>query len=285
MVVRDDGELLQAWADGRCAKAFEEIVRRHIDLVYATAVRSLGGDRQLADDVTQAVFLILSKKAGTIRAGIALPAWLHQTARYAAANARKVQSRRRHHEHVAAAQRTEAAMDRLVEPHLLPELDDAIASLSPADRTAVIARYLRGKDLITVASELGTTVDAAQKRLERAVVKMREFFIRRRTKSSMTGLTATLGTLKMTTAPKSMVESTLATIHGGHVSATVAGIAKGTKISMMIAKTKSATIMATSTLAVAAAIGIVCGSIISRSSTLTTTSTKVPPTADRSLTR
>ncbi|MBC7783654.1 MAG: sigma-70 family RNA polymerase sigma factor [Burkholderiales bacterium] len=244
MVIRDNGELLVAWSDDRSSDAFEELVRRHVDLVYATAVRSLGGDRQLADDVTQAVFLILSKKARTIRSGAALPAWLHQTTRYAATNARKMQSRRRRHEQIAAAQRTEVAMHASPDLSLLPDLDAAIASLNATDRAAIIARYLKGQDLITVAGELGTTVDAAQKRIERSIQKLRDFFIRKQVKATTGGVAGTLASVKIFVAPPHVTSTTLGVIvHGHQASAAAVAIEKGTSTTMMWIKIKTAGLM------------------------------------------
>src|SRR5688572_16879623 len=96
----DDLSILQRYAHERDEKAFALLVRRYVDLVYSAAVRRVG-DRHLAEDVTQAVFVILAQKANTIRGG-PLSAWLLSTVRYAAANALKMENRRRQHEHAAA---------------------------------------------------------------------------------------------------------------------------------------------------------------------------------------
>ncbi len=263
MVVRDDGELLQAWTDGRSAGAFEEIVRRYIDMVYATAVRSLGGDRQLADDVTQAVFLILSKKAHSIHTGAALASWLHQTTRFAAANARKMQSRRRHHEHVAATQRTEVEMMMpQISTTTSSELDDAIASLTPADRAAIVARYLKGQDLITIAGDLGISTDAVQKRLERSIHKLRDYFIRHRVKANASGVVASLTSVRAVVAPPAVAKSMIDNILAGSHSGTVTSLASGTLKSMNIATAKTVTAYVAGTIAVAAVIGFICVSIM-----------------------
>lgn len=167
-----DPALLAAVARGDPA-ALGELARRYVDFVYASAVRQLG-DPHAAEDVAQAVFLVLAKKAGRVRAP-ALAAWLHQTTVYAANNARRAARRRRRHE--LAAAKPEAAMSAVPpDAHtleLLARLDDAIAGLSEKDRIAICGRYLRGDDLPAVAVALGITPAAAQKRIERAVEALR----------------------------------------------------------------------------------------------------------------
>src|SRR5688572_25284388 len=97
-----DADSLREYAATASPAAFERLVREHIDLVYSAARRQTR-DPHLADDVTQAVFLILSKKAKTIRDAVLLPGWLVRTTRYAAFNAVRMAERRRRHEAQAAA--------------------------------------------------------------------------------------------------------------------------------------------------------------------------------------
>src|SRR3954469_17213622 len=104
-----DDELLGRYVRQHDQAALDELIRRHIDFVYAAARRQLGGDAHTAEDVTQAVFLILLGKAKSVRRG-GLVGWLFQTTRYAAANARKVLERRTGYEREAAAARKEEKM-------------------------------------------------------------------------------------------------------------------------------------------------------------------------------
>src|ERR1700761_2461553 len=98
----DDMHLLARYAGGRDEAAFAALVRRHVNLVYSAAARRLG-DRHLAQDVTQAVFLILAKKANSIRRDAPLSAWLLTTVRYASNNALRIEMRRQRRERAAAA--------------------------------------------------------------------------------------------------------------------------------------------------------------------------------------
>src|SRR5512138_3583556 len=105
-----DDQLLLDHASGRAPNAFAELVRRHIDLVYAAARRQVR-DAHLAEDVTQGVFVILSRRARSVSSG-RLVGWLLNTTRYAAFNANKLESRRRARERQAAAARSEITSDR-----------------------------------------------------------------------------------------------------------------------------------------------------------------------------
>src|SRR5688572_338193 len=96
-------DALHAYVTTASSEAFAALVRAHVDLVYTAARRQVRGDAHLADDVTQAVFVILARKAATIRAASLLPGWLLKTTHYAALNANHLAARRRHHERRAAA--------------------------------------------------------------------------------------------------------------------------------------------------------------------------------------
>src|SRR4051794_19596300 len=98
----DDTLLLRQYVAERCERAFARLVERHIHLVYAAAWRQVGGDAHLAEDVTQGVFVVLARRAGSVRSGAVLPAWLLSVTRHTAANARTTAARRRHHERMAA---------------------------------------------------------------------------------------------------------------------------------------------------------------------------------------
>ena len=141
----DDLTLLREFAATRSEPAFAELVRRHLPLVHAAARRHTGDD-QLAEDVAQAVFIILARKAGSLGPKTILTGWLHRTTRYAAADARKQHHRRQLREHEAYMEttfnppETDAAWQQIA-----PLLDDAVDALGERDRAAVLLRFLRTK--------------------------------------------------------------------------------------------------------------------------------------------
>ena len=175
-----DWELLKAYTAGD-AGAFSEIVRRHGGLVYSAALRRTR-DVHLAEDITQAVFLLLSKKARPMRASVVLPAWLYRAARYAAKDAMKQQKRRRFHEKRAAiAPDQAAATSEPREPwqEMAPLLDDAMDSLREKDRTAILLRFFQGHSLREVGSQMGVSEAVAGVRVSRAIERLRQFFAAR----------------------------------------------------------------------------------------------------------
>jgi DNA-directed RNA polymerase specialized sigma24 family protein len=104
-----DAQLLRDYATAGSQTAFAELVKRHVHLVHAAALRQSHGDPHRADDITQAVFVVLSRRAKSIGDGVSIPGWLINTTRYASLSAIKLESRRRHHERRATAMARTAA--------------------------------------------------------------------------------------------------------------------------------------------------------------------------------
>src|SRR5450432_1078218 len=93
-----DSELLRRYAEEKSEPAFAELVRRHLNLVYFSALRQVGGDGHRAQDVTQAVFSDLARKARTLSHREVLASWLYTSTRFAAAKVRRTEARRIKHE-------------------------------------------------------------------------------------------------------------------------------------------------------------------------------------------
>ena len=173
----DDHELLQAYAASRDEDAFKSLTERYMGLVYSAALRQTG-NQPAADDVTQAVFLTLAQKAGKISRKVVLAGWLLRTTRYAAANARRLEQRRQHYER-EAMQAEQMSENDAAWHAIAPMLDEAVDGLPDKDRDALVLRFFEALPLRAVAERLGTSEDGAQKRVSRAVEKLREFFGRR----------------------------------------------------------------------------------------------------------
>jgi RNA polymerase sigma factor (sigma-70 family) len=182
-----DSELLRRYAWNGDAVAFGELVRRHAGLVYAAAYRQTGR-ADSAEDVTQAVFILLARRAERLGENIVLAAWLYKATRYTALNAKKTENRRRIHERRAAAMAKDSRREQPVYDRIAPELDEGIAALPTKDRQAIILRFLQQKSLYEVGNVLGISESAAQMRVARALERLRAFFRRRGVDLSATAL-------------------------------------------------------------------------------------------------
>jgi len=129
--MHDDQQLLRQYAVERCEAAFRELVSRHVNLVYSSALRQTNGDAHLAQDVAQLVFADLARKAGSISKNVVLAGWLHRATRYAAGQLRRAEQRRRMREHEAVtwnAIQSEPAAS--VWEQIRPLLDEALEELN-----------------------------------------------------------------------------------------------------------------------------------------------------------
>jgi len=177
----DDSELLRRYATDGCSESFALIVRRHFGWVYSASLRQVG-EAALAEDVTQSVFILLTRRAGELGERVVLRGWLFNTLRFVAREARRKQGRRQRHEAIVAGQRQEhisEAVDEGAWAEMSPYLDEAVASLRESDRQAVLLRFYEGKSFAEVAEALGTSEVAARKRVSRAVERLGAFFKRK----------------------------------------------------------------------------------------------------------
>lgn len=175
-----DTQLVDAYARLGDQAAFEEIVRRHAGRIHSHALR-LVGDHHVAEDVLQAVFLVLSRKAAGLNAGGALCGWLHTTTRNVANHVRnkRRQDLRREEQfparptaHTPSAGSQEANDDRIVQK-LWPRVEEALASLPRKQREAVISRYIHGASQKQAARELGCSEKSLSMRLHRGLRNLR----------------------------------------------------------------------------------------------------------------
>jgi len=196
-----DQQLLRDYAEHRAEGAFAELVRRHVDLVYSAAVRMVH-DAHLAEDVSQDVFAALAKNAPRLRNGCALPGWLHHTTQHLAANAIRTEVRRRAREREAVTRNELLATEsNPTWEAIAPHLDAALGELSESDRNAVLLRYFENRSLCEVGQALGTSDDTAQKRVSRAVERLRGFFARRGVAVGASGLVVLLSANAVQAAP------------------------------------------------------------------------------------
>ncbi len=201
----NDQQLLAGYSAEGSEEAFAELVRRHVELVYSAALRMVC-DAQLAADVTQGVFLALARNAGQLADQPVLSGWLHRTTQNLAANAVRSDVRRRAREQEAAA------MNDLLttEPdatweEIAPQLDAALGELEESDREALLLRYFERKSAKEMAVTLGISDEAAQKRVNRAVERLRECFAKRGVAIGLSGLVALISANAVQSAPAGLI--------------------------------------------------------------------------------
>jgi len=195
-----DEQLLTDYAESRSESAFAEIVRRHVDLVYSAALRMVG-DAHAAKDVAQGVFVALAANVQNAM-GRPLAGWLHCTARNLAAKVIRTEVRRRAREQEAATMNDlPAPSPELSWERIAPHLDAALGELPEPDRNAVLLRYFQNQDLRTVGVALGISDDAAQKRVSRALERLRDIFARRGVSIASSSLAVALSAQSVHAAP------------------------------------------------------------------------------------
>jgi RNA polymerase sigma factor (sigma-70 family) len=235
----NDSELLRQYVAGASQDAFAELVRRHVDWVWSAARRQTP-ESGMADDVTQAVFMVLARRAGTLKTGAGLEKWLFQVVRFAAADAKRALARQRHHERKAAAMRMETDSPAREDPwdELAPMLDELVGKLSAADQRALLLRFYRGKSFAQVGDEMNCSEEAARKRVSRAIERLRDLFTSRGFVTSTPALGAAVLMHVTQPAPAAVLQSLTGAGVAASVSATT--ITKGTLHMMSILKLKIA---------------------------------------------
>jgi len=225
----DDMELVRDYARNHSEQAFAALVGRHVNLVYSVALRQVR-DVHLAEEVTQAVFVILAKKAGSLGGKTILPGWLCRTARYVSANALTIQRRRQRREQEAYMQTTlneSPAQENWQQ--IGPLLEAALGRLSAQDHDAVVLRFFQGRSLCEVGAALGTSEEAAKKRVSRALDKLRHYFLKQGVDSTAATIADSISANSIQAAPALLAQSATASAlaKGAVATASTVTLAKG----------------------------------------------------------
>src|SRR5476651_2152896 len=238
----DDIALLREYARCNSGEAFATLVSRHVNLVYSVALRSVR-DAHLAEEITQAVFIILARKAGSLGDKTILPGWLCRTARYASANALTIQRRRQHREQEAFMQSTLNEAEPMHEEtwnQISPLLDGALEKLGQKDHDALVLRFFENKTFAEVGATLGASEDAAKMRVNRALEKLRKFFTKRGVTLSSVVIAGTISANSVQAAPVALAKSitAVAIAKGAAASGSTLTLVKGTMKTMTWIKLK-----------------------------------------------
>jgi RNA polymerase sigma factor (sigma-70 family) len=188
----DDRQLLVQYVSEGSEEAFTELVRRHTPLVYSAALRRVGGDSELAKDAAQLVFVALARKARSLPKSVVLAGWLHQATRFAAAQLLRVEHRRRAREQEVFAMSVPQSEATPLWQQIRPLIDESLDRLPGRDRDALLLRFFEQQEYAAVGTALGTTADAARKRVDRALEHLRKCLGKRKITTSATALGAIL---------------------------------------------------------------------------------------------
>ena len=236
----DDMALVREYAASQSERAFEQLVTRHLDLVYSSALRRVH-DVYLAEEVTQAVFIILARKAGSLGPKTVLSGWLYHTTRYAAADALKTRRRRWQREKEAQMQSllNEPQSDEAWQ-QIAPMLEAAMDFLGDRDRNALILRFLEGRNVREVSTALGVSEGAAKMRVNRALEKLRKIFTRSGVRLSVAAIAAAVSANSVHAAPTGLATTIAVATKGSVVTASTLTLVKGALKLMAWTKAKTA---------------------------------------------
>ena len=237
----DDLTLLREYARRNSEAAFAALVARHVSLVYSVALRQVH-DPHLAEDITQAVFVLLARKADSLGPKIVLPGWLCRTARYVSANALTMQRRRQRREQETYME----SIPNEPEPdgwrQIAPLLDAAMERLGQKDHDAVVLRFFEGRNFKEVGAALGASEDAAKMRVGRALEKLRKFFTKRGVVLTTATIAGAISIKSVQAAPVTLATSAtaMAIAGGAAVGGSTLTLIKGTLKLMAWTKAKAA---------------------------------------------
>ncbi len=248
----DDQQLLARYAADHSEAAFAALVQRHVNLVYSVARRCTGSDGD-AQDVAQAVFVILALKAAGLRARTVLTGWLYETTRLTAACVQRTNARRHAREQEAYMQSTLTDSDTAdAWTRLAPHLEAAMAQLGERDRTLLALRFYENKSGPEAAALLGIAEAAAHKRTARALEKLRKFFTQRGVALSAAAIVGAVSANAVQGAPAGLAAAITAAALSGTAITTTAFVAATKAIAMTtIQKT-----LITATLVASVGVGI-----------------------------
>jgi len=265
-MMTDDMDLVREYARSGSEQAFATLVSRHVNLVNSVALRQVH-DIHLAEEITQAVFIILARKAGSLNSKTILSAWLCRAAQYAAADVVKIQRRRQRREQ-------EMHMETILnqnEPQsrdwteIAPVLDAAMSQLGEKDHSAIVLRFFEGKDLKQVGAAMGVSENTAKSRVTRATEKLRKLFMKRGITLSAAAIAGAVAANSIQAAQIGLATSvTVAAVKGTNVTTSTLTIIKTTIKIMTWTKFKTASFSVALALLATGAATIVIQTVIAQ---------------------
>jgi RNA polymerase sigma factor (sigma-70 family) len=233
--------------DGADQAAFTELVQRHGAMVLGVC-REVLGNAHDAQDAFQATFLVLARKAGSVRKAGSLSCWLHGVAYRVALRARSNAVRRRNSEQQAGAMKAVALQGEQNRAESWPELHEEVARLPKHYREPIVLCYLEGLSTEEAALRIGCPAGTVFSRLSRARERLRERLVRRGLAPPAALFAAGLTRPARAFPPASLLKSTVQTSIGfsgrraadaATASAAATAMARGVLHAMMISRLKT----------------------------------------------
>ncbi|HEX2746871.1 MAG TPA: sigma-70 family RNA polymerase sigma factor [Verrucomicrobiales bacterium] len=246
---------LKVFTATRCERAFRKLTEGHAGLVYSAALRILDGDAALAQDVAQTVFAALAAKPHAVRDGKALAAWLHRAAVGCAVDAVRGENRRRKREqlaiHMTPPLDSDSGSTALWE-QASPVIDAAMDSLPETDRRLLVLRFWQRQDLRAIGSGFGMSDNAVQKRITRALEKLRGILARRGIRGTAAAISAAMLSAAASSPSSAAIAGITSSSLVGANAATAGSTSIFTKLLAMTAKQKIAFTSAAAIVAIGA---------------------------------
>jgi RNA polymerase sigma factor (sigma-70 family) len=237
VTLRTDSELLREYVATGAEAAFALLVERHIGLVYSAALRIVV-DQHLAEDVAQTTFAALGRQAREAMTHPVLPAWLHRTASNHAAKLVRGEMRRRAREQEAHAMDPHTTETEADWKQIAPLLDSAVNQLPERDREVIVMRFFGAKSAREIGEALRVSEEAAQKRVTRALERLRGIFAREGVTLSAAALAALFVSNATAAVPQGLALSVTTGALAGSSAAAVAGFSTSTVNLILMSKLK-----------------------------------------------
>jgi len=238
-----DTELLRQYVRENSEEAFAALVTRYVNMVYSAALRKTGNPAA-AEEITQAVFIILAKKADELSRHDALTGWLYQTTRLTAGNFLRAEIRRARREQEAYMQSLSNQTEPEIWPQIMPLLEDAMGRLGEKDRNALALRFFEGKSFQEIGTVFGTSENAAKKRVAYALEKLRVYFSKHGVSSTTATLAGAISANSVQAAPIGLAKtiSAVAIAKGAAATTSTLTLVKGALKIMAWTKMKTAVV-------------------------------------------